>query len=153
MHLVELLDADTEEHLRQIFRDLLRDAGVLIDDAKDKPTLAIGAVPGITDRFSLLVLSVAVLTTIAIDLVGASILMMTVSVVVGAVIGLRNKAGVLDFLIDALLQELVKLLNFRFDLGDVGEFDFDRCREAVTAVLRESELFAVVGAEFDGHGV
>ena len=31
--------------------------------------------------------------------------------------------------------QFVKLLNFRFDLGDVGEFDFDGGTEAVAAVL------------------
>jgi hypothetical protein len=70
-----------------------------------------------------------------------------------AVSGLGNKADVLDFLIDRVLQKFVKLLNFLFDLGDVREFDFDGCTEAVAAVLRQSELLAVVGAEFDCHDV
>jgi hypothetical protein len=38
---------------------------------------------------------------------------------------LRDETDVLNLLIDALLQELVKPLQFGFDLGDVGEFDFD----------------------------
>lgn len=59
----------------------------------------------------------------------------------------------LNFLIDAVLQKFVKLLNFGFDLGDVAEFDFDGCRETVTAVVGQSELLAVVGAEFDSHDV
>ena len=75
------------------------------------------------------------------------------SVVPIAVSGLGNKSDVLDFLIDRMLQKVVKLLNFLFDLGDVREFDFDGCAEAVAAVLRQSELLAVVGAEFDCHDV
>ncbi len=155
LHLVEHFDANTEEHLGQIFRYLLRDALVLVDDAKDESLLAVRAVPGITDRTGLLVLSVAVLTTVAIELVGAAVLllMLTGPVVLRTAIGFRNKTGVLDFLIDALLQKSVELLNFGFDLCDVREFDFDGCRKTVTAELRESELLAVVGAEFDGHGV
>ncbi len=66
--------------------------------------------------------------------------------------GRRDVTGVLDFLIDGLLQELVELLHFGFDLGDVTEFDFNGRAEAVAAVLGQSEFFAVVGAEFDGHG-
>jgi hypothetical protein len=40
-------------------------------------------------------------------------------------VGARDEPGVLDFLIDGVLQELVKLLHFGFDLGDVSELDFD----------------------------
>lgn len=36
-------------------------------------------------------------------------------------------------------------------MGDVGEFGFDGGGKAVAAVLGQTELFAVVGAEFDGH--
>ena len=87
---------------------------------------------------------------------------MTVVTVVGlmsadvapiAVSGLRNKPGVLDFLIDRALQKIIELLAFGFDLADVREFDFDGYRGAVAAVLRQTELLAVVGAEFDCHGV
>ena len=66
-------------------------------------------------------------------------------------VGRRDVTGVLDFLIDGVLQQLVELLHFGIDLGDVAEFDFDGCRKAVAAVLGQTELFAVIGAEFDGH--
>ena len=56
-------------------------------------------------------------------------------------------AWVLDFLSDGLLQKLVKLPHFGFDLGDVVEFDFNQGAE-----LGQAELFALVGAEFDGQG-
>ena len=59
----------------------------------------------------------------------------------------------LNFLIDGVLQKFVKLLNFLFDLADVREFDFDGRTEAMTAVLRQTELLAIIGAEFDGHDV
>ena len=59
----------------------------------------------------------------------------------------------MDFLIDGVLQKFVKLLNFLFDLADFREFDFDGRTEAVTAVLWQTELLAVIGAEFDGHDV
>ena len=152
LHLVELLHTDTEEHLGQIFRDLFGDAGVLVDDAKDKTLLAVGAVPGITHSFRLLVLSVAVLATITVNPIGAAVAI-AVPVAIAVSVGFRNKAGVLDFLIDGVLQKFVELLNFRFDLGDVGEFDFNRCAKTVTAELRQPEFFAVVGAEFDSHDV
>ena len=86
--------------------------------------------------------------TTTVELVGAAIVLgLSIAVGVGDV------ARLLDFLIDALLQKGVKLLHFSFDLGDVGEFDFNRRAEAVAAVLWQTELFAVVGAEFDGHDV
>ena len=69
LHLVELFDANTEKLLGQIFGDLFGDAGVLVDDAKDKTLLAVSAVPGITHSFRLRVLTVAVLTTITVELV------------------------------------------------------------------------------------
>ena len=59
----------------------------------------------------------------------------------------------MNFLIDGVLQKFVKLLNFLFDLVDVREFDFDGRTEAVAAVLWQTELFAIIGAEFDGHDV
>jgi hypothetical protein len=71
---------------------------------------------------------------------------------VAVAIGSRDEARVLDFLIDGVLQKLVELLHFGFDLGDVTEFDFNGSAEAVAAVLRQAEFFAVVVAEFDGHG-
>ena len=84
-------------------------------------------------------------------------------VVIGArtTLGRRNRDleydGVNDdnvrFLIDGLLQQLVKLLHFGFDLGDVTEFDFNGGAEAVAAVLGQTELFRIIGTEFDGHGV
>ncbi len=155
LHLVQGFYAHTEELLGQIFGYLLRDAGVLVDDAKDESLLTVGTVPGITDRFCLRMLSVAVLTTITVDLVGASVVLSMVTVPVGLrmAIGLRDEPGLLDFLIDAVLQKCVKLLHFDFDLGDVTEFDFNGSAEAVAAVLGQAEFFAVVGAEFDGHGV
>ncbi len=144
LHLVELLDADAEELLGQILRHLFGDAGVFVDDAQDEPALTIGAVPAVRDgRWSR--------TIVAVNRVGASIgLWRNMPVAVG--IGGRDVTWVLDFLIDGLLQELVKLLHFGFDLGDVTELDFNGGAEAVTAVLGQSEFFAVIGAEFDGHG-
>lgn len=68
-------------------------------------------------------------------------------------VGIGNVAGMLDFLIDTVLQKCVKLLNFGFDLGDVRQFDFDGGTEAVTAELGQPELFAVICAEFDGHNI
>ena len=52
-----------------------------------------------------------------------------------------------------MLQKFVKLLNFLFDLADVREFDFDGRTEAMAAVLGQTELLAVIGAEFDSHDV
>ncbi len=80
LHLVEHFDANTEQLLGQIFGYLLRDAGVLVDDAKDESALTVCTVPGITDRFCLRMLSVAVLTTITVDLVGASVVLRMVTV-------------------------------------------------------------------------
>jgi hypothetical protein len=59
----------------------------------------------------------------------------------------------LNFLIDGVLQKFVKLLNFLFDLADIREFDFDGRTEAMAAVLWQTELLAVIGAEFDSHDV
>lgn len=73
--------------------------------------------------------------------------------VVAAVPGIGNEADLLDFLINRVLEKLIEFLAFGFDLGDVGEFDFDGSREAVAAVFGQTELLAVVGAEFDGHDV
>jgi len=84
--------------------------------------------------------------TTTVELVGASI---GLGFAIAA--GIWDVARVLDFLIDALLQKGVKLLHLGFDLGDVAEFDFDGCRKAVAAVLGQTELLAVIGAEFDGH--
>ena len=70
---------------------------------------------------------------------------------VAVAVGVGNEPGVLDFLIDGVLQQLLKLLHFGFDLGDVTEFDFNGGAEAVAAVLGQPEFFAVVGAEFDSH--
>ena len=74
---------------------------------------------------------------------------------VGAVrsIAFRNVTGVLDFLVNGVLQELVELLDLCLGLGDVGEFDFDGGAETVAAELGQAEFLAVVGAEFDCHGV
>ena len=58
----------------------------------------------------------------------------------------------MNFLVNGLLEKLVKPLAFRFDLGQIGEFDFDGDAEAVAAEFRQSELLAIVGAEFDSHG-
>ena len=70
-----------------------------------------------------------------------------------AIIGRRHEPDVLNFLIDGVLQKFVKLLNLLFDLADVREFDFDGCAETVTAELRQTELLAIIGTEFDGHDV
>ncbi len=156
LHLIELLDADTEELLGKILGILFGDVGIFVDDPKDETPLTIGAVPGITDSFWLLVLTVAVLTIITAELVCSSILLgalMTVPIGVRTFIGFRNEAGMLNFLIDAVLQKGVKLLHFDLDLGDVGQFDFDGSAETVAAVLGQPEFFAVIGAEFDGHDV
>ncbi len=73
--------------------------------------------------------------------------------VVAAVARVGNEADLLDFLIDRVLEKLIEFLALGFDLGDVGEFDFDGSREAVAAVFGQTEFLAVVGAEFDGHDV
>ena len=117
LHLVEGFDTQAEELHGQILGYLLCDAGVLVDDAKDESLLAVRALPLITDRFGLLV---AVLTTIAVDLVGAAVVVVTVSIAVGVLtIGLRDVTGILNFLINGLLQELVELLDLCLCLGDV----------------------------------
>lgn len=87
------------------------------------------------------------MTSVPIELVGSAVVGV---LTVGA---LGDEADVLNFLIDGVLQKIVKLLNFLFDLADVREFDFHGRTEAVTAVLWQTELLAVVGAEFDGHDV
>ena len=140
MHLVELLDADTEELKREIFGLLLIHL-VVTDDAQDEPALTIRAVPRVSISARLLMTVVTVVGLMSADVAPI------------AVSGLRNKPGVLDFLIDRALQKIIELLAFGFDLADVREFDFDGYREAVAAVLRQTELLAVVGAEFDCHGV
>ena len=144
MHLVELLDADTEELVGQIFGFLLVHP-VVADNAQDESSLAFGAVPGITNRFRLMM---AIGTVwLALDLVGAAVANSL------TIVGLGDEANVLDFLIDGVLQKFVKPLNFCFDLADVREFDFDGRTEAVAAKVGQSELFAIVGAEFDSHDV
>ena len=83
------------------------------------------------------------------ELIRAAVLGLCMTV---AVIGrFRNKPWVLDFLVDGELQELIELLHFLFDLAYVRQFDLDGGAEAVAAVVGQAELFAVVGAEFDGH--
>lgn len=130
---------------------------VLVHDALDKALLAGGAVPDLSLWFglgALAVVPIGIGTTVATDLVGAAVLGLVV-VAVGAIRSnaFRDVTGVLDLLVNRVLQELVELLNLCLGLGDVGEFDFDGGAEAVAAVLGQAELLAVVGAEFDCHGV
>ena len=145
LHLVELLDAEAEQLLGQVLDFLLVDV-VLVDDAQDESLLTIGALPAVICRPLVPVVTVGM--SVGIDVVASAVLRGLWRVL----LGLRNKARVLNFLVNGVLQKLVESLQFSFDLGDVGEFDFDGGAEAVAAVLRQAELFAVVGAEFDGHG-
>ena len=144
LHAIELSDTDAKELLGQIL-DVLFVHLVLLDDAQDEPTLTFGAVPDdIAAIFG---------DTGAVDLVRAAVLLwLTVTRALVAIAGARNETGVLNFLINGLLEKLVKPLAFRFDLGQIGEFDFDGDAEAVAAEFRQSELLAIVGAEFDSHG-
>jgi hypothetical protein len=126
---------------------------VLVQDALDESLLAGGAVPDLALRFGLGTVAIGVVSAVSCDGVGATVLGRVV-VAVGAIrsIALRDVAGVLNFLVNGVLQELVELLNLRLGLIDVREFDFDRRAEAVAAELGQTELLAVVGAEFDSHG-
>jgi hypothetical protein len=144
LHLVELPDADAEELLGQILRHLFGDAGVLADDAQDEPALTVGAVPAVRGWG-------CGRTTVAVNRVGSSLGLLRCCMPVAVAMGRRDEAGVLDFLIDGVLQKFVKFLHFGFDLSDVAEFDFNGGAEAVAAVLGQAEFFAVIGAEFDGH--
>ena len=139
LHFIELLHADTKELKRQVFRILFLHL-VVTDDAQDKTALTICAVPRISISTRLL------MTIVTVGLLVPDIVSIAVS-------GLGNISDMLDFLIDRVLQKFVKLPHFLFDLGDVREFDFDGCTEAMAAELRQSELLAVVGAEFNGHDV
>ncbi|WP_395734224.1 hypothetical protein [Prosthecobacter sp.] len=104
LQLVELLDADAEELLGQIFRHMLGDAGVFVDDAQDEPALTVGAVPAVCA-------GMCWWATVVVDRMGASLGLRSRSAVA---IGFsrQNVARLLDVLIDRLLQELVKLLHF-----------------------------------------
>ena len=144
LHAIELSDTDAKELLGQIF-DILLVHLVLLDDAQDEPTLTFGAVP---DNVAAVFRDAG-----AVDLVHAAVLLwMTIVRALGAIAGARDEAGVLNFLVNGLLEKLIKPLAFRFDLGQIGEFDFDGDAEAVAAEFGQSELLAVVGAEFDSHG-
>ena len=127
----------------QVLDFLLGDVVVFLNDAQDQPALTIGTRPAI-DVYRLL----DTVVTIGTDLVAAAVLRG-----LWWVVGLGNEARVLNFLVHGVLQEFVKPLQFSLDLGDVREFDFHGGAEAVAAVLGQTELFAVIGAEFDSHGV
>ena len=122
LHLVELLDADSEELVGQII-DLALVEIVLVDDALDEALLTVGAVPAVADSRGLMV------AVGAVDPVGAAVAVGSVTVpIAGTVVAKArtgNKAGLLDFLIDGVLEKPVELLAFGLDLGEVGEFDFD----------------------------
>ena len=139
LHFIDLQDTDAKELLGQIF-DILLVHLVLVDDAQDEPTLTLCAVP---DNVAAIFRDAG-----AVDV----LLGMTVSRILGTIAGARDEASVLNFLVHGLLEKLVKPLTFRLDLGQIGEFDFDGDAEAVAAEFRQSELLAVVGAEFDSHG-
>lgn len=129
---------------------------VLVHDALDESLLAGRAVPDLALRFGLgtaAVVAIGVVSAVSGDGVGATVLGRVV-VAVGAIrsIALRDETGVLDFLVNGVLQELVELLNLCLGLVDVREFDFHGRAEAVAAELGQTELLAVVGAEFDSHG-
>ncbi len=70
---------------------------------------------------------------------------------VGDAIG--QKADGLDFLIHALLEQVVEAGTFLLDLGEVGEFGADADDVGMTAEVGQPQLFAVGGFEDDGHKV
>jgi len=140
LHFVQLLDANAEELLRQVFRLWLREL-ILVDDTQDEPALSLRAVPAITSRFERSPVTVTV--TVAVHWIGASVWhnmeTMTAVAAIGSSI-FRHKTGMLDLLINRLLEQTVKPGDFSLCLGDVGEFSFDGGGEAVTDVLRQTEL-------------
>ena len=79
LHFIELLHTDTEELDGQIFGFLLFHL-VVTDDAQNESTLSFSAVPRITISTRLL-MTIGLLTTVTVELVGA-----TVAILMGVIV-------------------------------------------------------------------
>jgi hypothetical protein len=61
----------------------------------------------------------------------------------------RHKAGLLDFLVHASLEQGVEPGTLFLDLAEIGEFDADADDVGVTAVVGEAEFFRIRGLPDD----
>lgn len=120
---------------------------VLVDDALDEALLSCRAVPLVSECGRLG--HGADVRTISLGRRMAGVVTSTGS----AVLVVRDESDGLDFLIDGVLQKLVELAAFAFDLGEIREFDFDGSTEAVAAEFGQPEFLAVIGGQGDGHNI
>ena len=133
LQFVELPDGFAEPVLCELV-DFLFVEFVLFHDFENELLLLFAAGPVVV---SLMTVSIAVVVSIS------------VSVLDGDFIG--EKSRLLNLVVDTGLHERIQAGAFLGHLIDVTEFGSEGDGILVAAVLRQTELFGVVGFDVDGH--
>jgi hypothetical protein len=136
LELVQLLDPYSE-HITAGFFDLALVELVLVHELEDEIPLLLRAGPSVS--------------------IGVAVTRSAACVACGgrrpAILFVGDKSGALDFLVNALLERLVKAGAFPRNVVDAGDLGLDADRELVARIPRKTEAFRVIGNEFECHGV